>query len=160
MTRKLGLVGHIVLWIRTTEAQGIIFKILIHTFLLFVSIAMILSLVGIPFWAFAFKEFIIQNKESEDRQFFQRLFKSATEWGSSEFNRGRFHPISALQVGDLSYTTKNKIFRAFNIKPADQKKFTNHQLVCMAATFCNDFLRRFNLVIKSDEDDDFGFDIR
>lgn len=145
--RKLGVIGQFVRWIHDTTEGGLVDKIYAYAIVFFISIALVLSIVGIPLLGLGFKEHILQNKEVEIRQFEEQFRQIALENSKQEFIRGRREPLVDSQIKNIKEPTRKKMFDDLIIAPS--KDISNAELLRMASTTDDQYLSRYNLVIQS-----------
>jgi len=145
--RKETYMGRVVTWIRSSEKQSAFPRAIFHTLVFFASLALLLSLVGIPIFLYGYREYLIQ----EDRSGFSKIAKTAHNAWTDYANYVRVERRRKLldHIHDITLTgkTRRQIIQDFEIPEGDTPKDVD--LVKIAANARDDFLPCYHLEIVS-----------
>lgn len=143
--RTLNYLGRFVLWVRKAESRPLIFKVLTHALVFFLSLVLIFSAIGLPLFILGHREFVKQNEDVHFRIQFKKFKKIATEHSRHEFILGRTLPLQHLEI-NLSKKTRQEMKKALDIK---ENSIKDSDLLLCAAGKYDDYITRFRLTIIS-----------
>lgn len=87
--RELNFVGHIVRWVRTAKEHSLVYRVCVEALAIFASIALIASIIGIPFFLICYRELIRQQDREVLEHVVQGMVQKFTEQINIAFLQGR-----------------------------------------------------------------------
>lgn len=115
--KELNCLGRLVAWIRNPEGCCTIGKVLIHAIAFFASIALMMSLVGIPLFILGYTEFVRQKAEAKELALIQQLCGNIIDENNAlhaqlEANTAGFKLQTDLlkQINTQAKTTTEQLF--------------------------------------------------
>jgi len=142
LPRQLNWMGRKIEKIRALEAKGTIYKIIVKIMIVLSSLIMIYSLIGLPIFLLAFKEYIIQENHEGNLQYIELLKQSSTEQINHAFINGRTAPLDHEKF-DLSKDAREDMIRDLDI--LSPNSITDKELIRVAAITYDNYRPRYNL---------------
>lgn len=144
-----GFFGRIVYWIRDANNHGVLWRTIVTTTALVVSLLMIVSIVLSPLFIITFREYIKQNEKARYDAEYKEVLAIAKDQARQNFMRGRLAPLRDLDVKFWPFSNKRKkLIQLLDLPPQEAKKYSNIELVRMVALRHNDFIHRCNLTLS------------
>lgn len=143
---ELNSVGRMVQWIRTSNSQSFVQKVVVHAVALLVALALLVSLVGIPILIYAAKETARQEEKAQYSKDYNHLLKIAAEHGKAHFKRGRIDAFEDIET-KLSAATRKEMLRDVVTDTEDPLTIKDSELLLRAAVKYENFIAKYKLKI-------------
>lgn len=136
--------GKAVEWIRSFEDRGIIARVSMYVVLIFTSWLLICSVVGLPLFILAHREFVCQRERNRYGAYCQKLLQTAKENNRIMFINARQAPLDHINLC-LSYRVREQAIKDLGLKRDEAVKMTDGDIIRRMADQFDDYLARCGL---------------
>lgn len=143
--RQVNWIGRVVHWVHAADNYNVIYRSSIVAFAIFASIAMIVSVVGIPLFILCYKEFIRQEQRLIYDAQFKKFMKQATDQNRHWYLQGLWGPINESGKITITPQLREKLVHELQIPPGEASGKSDIQLLKEAACLHPDWVTEYNL---------------
>lgn len=153
--KELNWMGRIVYWIRSSNSQGIIIRVVVHTVAILIALALAVSIIGTPILIYANREIVRQEERSRTDHKFEVMSENYKDHAHQEFLIGRTGALDGFSPR-LGWFTRRAMIRDLKKLGLDQEsssvpleKLQDIDLLRIVAIKYENYITKYGLRIST-----------